>query len=171
MRTAILSSIAAMVVLAPPAVAQTEDSAQTRNYIDAAGQSDAFEILEAETALTQSSDPQVHDFAQQMIRDHGRLTDALGQATARAGLKSPPMGIGADQAPLLAALQSLRGAEFDRAYWQHQALGHRSALTTTQVYATNGDSSVIRQAAAASIPIIAAHLSMAEQMLARAGGH
>jgi putative membrane protein len=145
-------------------MAQTGGSAQTRDYVDAAGQSDAFEMLEADTALTQSSDPKVRAFAQQMLRDHGQLSQALGRATARAGVKPPPVSVGADQAPLLAALQSLHGAEFDRAYWKHQALAHRSALTTAQRYAAGGDSAPIREAASAALPIIAAHLTMAEQM-------
>lgn len=99
------------------AVGQKMGSASTRNYIEAAAQSDAFEMLEADTVLTQSADPQVRAFAQQMLRDHGQLGQALGQATASAGLEPPPMGaVGADQAPLLGALQSLRGPEFDRVY-------------------------------------------------------
>lgn len=170
MRTFIIASAAAIVLLASPAVAQTPGSAQTRNYVDAAGQSDAFEVLEAHTALTQSGDPQVRAFAQQMLRDHGQLSQALSQATARAGVMPPPMGVGADQAPLLAALQSLRGAEFDRTYWRHQALAHRSALTATRLYAAMGDNPAVRQAASAAVPIITAHLTMAEQMQARSEG-
>ena len=170
MRAAVISSVAALFVLASPASAQTVGSAQTRNYVNAAGQSDAFEMLEADTALTQSSDPQVRAFAQQMLRDHGQLSQALSQATTRAGVMPPPMGVGADQAPLLAALQSLRGPEFDRTYWRHQALAHRSALTTAQLYAANGDNPAIRQAASAAVPIIAAHLDRAEQMQARPDG-
>ena len=153
------------------AVAQKMGSVLTRNYVEAAAQSDAFESLEADTALTQSASPQVRAFAQQMLRDHAQLGQALRQATASAGLEPSPMGaVSADQAPLLGALQSLRGPEFDRVYWRHQALAHRSALTTTQHYAANGDTPAIRQAAAAAVPIIAGHLAMAEQMQAELGG-
>ena len=168
--TTYLSALAA--VLASTSVtAQKMGSASTRNYIEAAAQSDAFEMLEADTALTQSADPQVRAFAQQMLRDHGQLSQTLSQVTASAGLEPPPMGaVGADQAPLLGALQSLKGIEFDRAYWQHQALAHRSALTTTQSYAANGDTPAIKRAAAAAVPIIARHLAMAEQMRAKLPG-
>ncbi|WP_375383611.1 DUF4142 domain-containing protein [uncultured Sphingomonas sp.] len=153
------------------AVGQKVGSALTRNYVEAAAQSDAFEMLEADTALTQSADPQVRAFAQQMLRDHGQIGQALRQATASAGVEPPPMGtVGADLAPLLGALQSLRGPEFDRVYWRHQALAHRSALTTTQHYAANGDTPAVRQAATAAVPIIAGHLAMAEQMQAKLGG-
>jgi putative membrane protein len=169
MRTVITSGMAALALLASPAAAQSMGSAATRNYVDAAGQSDAFETLEADTALAQSSDPQVRAFAQQMLRDHDRLGQTLRQATARAGIMPTPMGVGADQAPLLAALQSLRGADFDRAYWRHQALAHRSALTSTERYATAGDSAPIRQAASEALTVITQHLGMAERMQAASG--
>lgn len=170
MRKTICFVAVAAAFVSTAAGAQKMGSALTRNYVEAAAQSDAFEMLEADTALTQSADPQVRAFAQQMLRDHAQLGQALAQATASAGLEPPPMGtVGADQAPLLGALQSLRGPEFDRVYWRHQALAHRSALTTTQRYAANGDTPVIRQAATAAVPIIAGHLAMAEQMQAKLG--
>jgi predicted outer membrane protein len=60
-----------------PATAQPPGSRQTREFIQAAGESDTFETMEARTALAQSSDPQVIAFAQQMIRDHGETTQRL----------------------------------------------------------------------------------------------
>ena len=69
----------------------------------------------------------------------------------------------------LAALQGLRGREFDRAYWRHQALSHRSALVTEQGYAQSGDTPAVRQAAVAAVPLIQAHLAMAERMSAGGG--
>jgi putative membrane protein len=170
MRTFAILGATALAVFTSSASAQAPGSAQTRNYIAAAGQSDTFEMLEADTALTQSKDPQVRAFAEQMLRDHAQLSQALSQAAASAGVMPPPTIVGADQAPLLAGLQSLSGADFDRAYWQHQALAHRSALTVTQHYAANGDSAPVRRAASAAIPIITAHLSMAEQMQAQFQG-
>jgi putative membrane protein len=170
MRTTLFSAVTTIAVFAAyPATAQEAGSKQTRDYVQAAGQSDAFEMLEADTVLAQSRDPQVRAFAQQMLRDHAQLSQTLAKATAQSGLKPPPMSVGADQAPLLGALQNMRGLDFDRAYWRHQALAHRSALTTTQLYATNGDDPIVKQAAAAASPIIAGHLAMAEEMQAKAG--
>ena len=171
MRKMFWSGVAIAALVAAPALAQKMGSALTRNYVEAAAQSDAFEMLEAETALTQSTDPQVRAFAQQMLRDHGQLDQALQQSAAKAGIEPPPQAVvGADQAPLLAALQGMRGPDVDRTYWRHQALAHRSALTTTQRYAAGGDDPVIRQAAAAAVPVIAGHLAMAERMQAMPGG-
>lgn len=171
MRSAILAGATAIAVLASAAaLAQQTGSRQTREYVQSAGQSDAFEKLEAETALTQSHDPQVQAFAHKMLQDHSRLSNALQQATAKAGLMPAPMDVGADQAPLLAALQSVKEPDFDRVYWKQQVLAHRSALTTTRQYVTNGDSPAVRQVAASALPIITAHLAMAERMMPKSGG-
>ena len=161
-RAVMLGAVSAAAVAAAP---PPRGSRQPREYVQEAGHSDAFEMLEASTALTQSSDPQVRTYAQRMLADHHRTSDALRQATQAAGLGPPPMGVGADQAPLLASLQSMRGPEFDKTYWKHQALGHRSTLTVTQRYAASGDTPAVRQAAAAAVPIISAHLADAERMV------
>jgi putative membrane protein len=100
-----------------------------------------------------------------MIQDHGETTRKLAAATAQAGLKPPPMAVGAAQSPLLAALQSAQGAAFDPMYWEQQALAHRAALVTQQNYATTGDTPAIRAVAQAAIPVVQSHLAMAEQMM------
>jgi putative membrane protein len=156
--------------LALPAAAQEPGSRQTREFIQAAAQSDQFEIMEAHTALAQSTDPQVRIFAQQMIPAHQQASASLIQAATSAGLQPPKPGLGGDQSAFLAALQSKRGADFDKTYVHQQVLAHRAALTVEQGYAVSGDSPTIKQAAVATVPIITAHLQMAEQMLASMGG-
>ncbi len=171
MRKIILASTAAALISAAvPAAAQDTGSRQTREFVQAAAQSDQFEILEAQTVLTQSKDPRVLAFAQQMIRDHTATSQALRQATASAGLKSPPMAMGDDQAHMLGALQSLRGPDFDKAYVKQQAFAHRSALLVEQNYASSGDNPSLRQVASAATPAIGSHLAMAEQMRTAMGG-
>lgn len=158
-----LAALAAVAMTAP-VFAQDAGSRGTREYIQAAGESDTFEMMEAYSALAESKDPQVIAFAREMIRDHGETSRKLREAAARAGLAPPPMAVGAGQSPFLASLQSARGREFDKTYWEQQALAHRSALTVTQRYAASGDTAAIREAAAAAVPIIRRHLAMAEQM-------
>ncbi len=155
------------VALTSAAMAQQAGSRQTREFVAAASGSDAFEIMAAQAALAQSGDRQVRAFAQQMIRDHGETSRALQVAAARAGLEPPAMAVDAGHALLLAALQSVGGKDFDKIYWRHQVLVHRSALTVQQQYAAGGDAPAIRQAAAAAVPLIQSHLTMAEQMNAK----
>jgi putative membrane protein len=151
-----------------PALAQEPGSRQTREFIQAAAQTDQFEIMEATTALAQSKDEHVRTFAQEMIQTHRRTSDTLQQAVARAGLKPPEPGLGGDQSMFLASLQSQRGPDFDKVYLKQQALAHRAALAVEQGYASSGDDQAIRQAAASTVPIITHHLEMTEQLQAGA---
>jgi putative membrane protein len=170
MRALMLFLTAAFAITAVPASAQEAGSRQTREFVMAAAQSDTFEIMEAQTALAQSTDPQVRNFAQMMIDAHTKTSQALTEAASRAGLKPPAKAMSSDQAAMLSALQSLRGPEFDRMYARQQALAHRAALTTEQNYAASGDQSDVRSAATSAVPIITSHLQMAEQLQAQGGG-
>jgi putative membrane protein len=171
MRKVTLSLAAVLAVLGlAPAAAQEQGSRQAREFAEAAAQSDQFEILEGETAATQSTDPQVRAFAMRMIHDHQATSQALRDAAMRGGLAPPPMALSADQAQMLNALQSLHGRQFDQLYARQQALAHHGALVVEQGYASSGDNPALRQAAATAVPLISAHLTMAEQMSARLGG-
>lgn len=168
--TAVVAALALSAGLATAAAAQEAGSRQTRDFVQAAAESDGFEIMEAYSALAESRDPQVRAFAERMIHDHGQTSTALQQAATGVGLKPPMLAVGAAQAPLLAALQSARGHDFDQMYWRHQVLAHRSALVTEQRYAASGDVPAIRQVAASAVPVIEGHLTMAETMVAQQGG-
>lgn len=162
---------AVMLLAGTSAVAQVPGPRQTREFVQAAAQSDEFERMEATTALAQSKNPHIRAFAQQMLDAHRATTDRLLGAVAQSNLKPPAPGIGGDQSMFLAALQSARGADFDKLYVRQQVLAHRAALATQQGYAASGDDAAIRSVAAATVPIVAAHLQMAERMQAAMGGN
>ncbi len=169
MRT-VLIAIAVSGVMTGFLQAQEKGSQPTREFVAEAAQSDTFEKMEAYSALAESRDPQVIAFANQILRDHGTTSASLAAATAKAQLDPPPIELNTGQAAFLAALQSARGETFDRLYWRQQALGHRSALTVEQRYAATGDMPPLRDAARQAIPVIEAHLAMAERMTLGAGG-
>jgi putative membrane protein len=155
-----------------PAFAQDPSSRQTREFVQAAAQTDQFEILEGTTALAESKDPNVRAFAAQMIGVHRQSTADLLNAVASAGLKPPLPGLNGDQSQFLAALQSQRGRDFDKSYVRQQVLVHRAALAVAQAYASDSDgvNAFVRTAAAAAVLVIKSHLAMAEQMQATEDG-
>jgi putative membrane protein len=156
--------VVAMALVATGASAQPPGSRQTRDFVQAAAQSDKFEILEATTALAQSRNPQVRSFAQAMIEAHRQASADLRQAVTRAGLEQPNPGVSGDQSAFLAALQSARGGDFDTLYIRQQILAHHAALAVEQGYAGSGDDPAIRQVAVSAVPVISVHLQMADQI-------
>ena len=171
MRKAAVGLIAASLALAAAfASAQEAASRQTREFVQAAASSDQFEILAADTALTQSANPDVRAFAARMLQDHEQLAKAVRDAAMRSGMKPPEMAMSADQAQMLGALQSVSGKEFDTLYFKQQTLAHRSALAVEQMYAQSGDDPNLRQLASSAVPLIASHGEMAKQASTKLGG-
>lgn len=150
-----------------PAIAQQAGSRATRDFVQSVAQSDAFEILAAQSALAQSSDGTVRGFAQRMLSDHQAMDLQLADSAAKAGLPAPVKAIGADQAQLLNGLGGLTGAAFDQAYLQQQALAHRSALAEAQSYAASGDNAAIRAFAKSATQTVSTHAAMVAPMLHR----
>jgi putative membrane protein len=160
---------ASLALTAALAGAQEAGSRQTREFAQAAASSDQFEILAAETALTQSTNSEVRAFAAQMLQDHQQLIKAVIDTATRSGLKPPEMAMSADQAQLLGALQSVSGSEFDALYLKQQALAHRSALAVEQMYAKSGEDPNLRQLATSAVPLISSHAEMANQAATKLG--
>jgi putative membrane protein len=169
MKTRLWTTVALAMVIGGHAAAQTPIPPASADFAMSATQSDQYEILAAHVALTQSQNPHIRTFAQQMIDDHTRDADSVREAATAAGLTPPLPGMTSDQALLLAALQSLRGADFDRAYINQQILAHAQALAVEQSYASAGTDTHLRKVAETTVPVIQHHQQMAEQIRATVG--
>ncbi len=161
-RTAVLSLLFAGALVAsahaqPPPV--TAD-----DFVSAASGSNLYEVMAGHVALIESHDAKVRAYAGEMIRYHTAALDSLRQAATRSGLKPPDGGVGASQAMLLAALQSLQGPDFDQAYARQQVLAHSGALTTERGYAGAGSDRNLRAVAKADVPVIERHLQAARAL-------
>jgi len=135
-----------------------------KEFASDAVQASQYEIEAAEVALAQSQTPSVRAFAQEMIADHTRAQEAMRKAAIASDLPAPPLAMSSDQAHLLAALQSVRGAAFDRLYAQQQVLAHTQALDVERSYAQAGTDGNLRQAAQSDLPMIQHHLDLAGRL-------
>jgi putative membrane protein len=140
-----------------------------KDFAQDAAQSNQYEIEAAWVARTQSQTPSVRAFADQMIEDHTRAQASIRQAATESGLPPPPPAMSSDQASLLAALQSLRGADFDKLYARQQVLAHSQALAVERSYASEGTDGALRKAARSDVPMIQHHLDMAMKLAAALG--
>jgi putative membrane protein len=160
----------ALVIGARGALAQTPIPPSPKDFVMAASQSDQSEILAASVASVQGQDPRVRTFAQEMIKEHTRLTEDLRAAAVTSGLPPPEPRMSSDQASLLSSLQSLRGADFDKTYARQQELAHAQALAVEESFATAGLDPNLRRAAQSALPSIRDHLKKARQLGVDVGG-
>ena len=160
----LLLAALALALAGEPAQAEPPAPMPTRDFVQAAGASDHYEIQAARVAVVEGQDPRIRAFARQMMRDHAQTSQALEQAALASGRAPPPPGLSGDGQQFLAQLQSLRGADFDKAYARQQVLSHHAALVVEEGYAAGGSDPNVRRAAQAAVLIIRRHLEMAQQL-------
>ena len=112
-------------------------------------------------ALQMSSNPSVRNFANLLIADHTRMSQAMMAAAQSAGVVPPPPAMLPEQQAMLSQL-SAAGPNFDMAFRDAQITAHQGALGLMQNYAASGDVPALRAAAQQAIPTIQMHLSQAQ---------
>jgi predicted outer membrane protein len=118
--------------------------------------------LDAEASqlvLATSQDGRLRSFAQMMIDHHSGTTAALARAARAAGLTPPVPALDAEKRAMIQALRAAEGLDRDRLYRIQQVAAHRGALQLHGAYARSGDTTSLREAARAAIPIVARHLN------------
>jgi len=133
-------------------------------FVKAAGASDLFEIRSAKLALQKTKDNDIRDFANMMVTDHTKTTEAVKAAAKKAGLTPAPPELTAEQQSMLDQLQPLSGDDFDKAYLAQQMPAHQQALTMIQNYAQNGDTPALVDAAKTAVPIVQKHIDHLQEL-------
>jgi putative membrane protein len=142
-----------------PSVGSSETLIEAPQFVERAAVSDAFEIQSSELALERSERDDVRSFAEQMIAAHSASSEALGEAVAATGIE---MGIPTELDAIHAEkLETLRGADdFDAQYLGMQYEAHRAAIDMFTSYSENGESDVLKNFAAQTLPVLTMHLEM-----------
>lgn len=152
---------AASAPLAASHSSQAQLSPADQQFVQDAGTAGATEIAASKLALTNSSDAQVKSFAQQMIADHTRLARNLDIVAKRQGITAAPSA----DASVTGSLESLHGADFDKAYIAQVAVdGHRKAVAVFSTESKDGSNASLKNLAARALPIIKHHYAMAQQL-------
>src|SRR5918998_6576350 len=123
-----------------------------------------FEIAGGEAALEKATSDDVRELAAHLVADH---TAALEQARAlahrlRLDVPEQPAPL---QAWALRAVNQFSGAEFDLWFTDLQVEGHKQVIAETATEAARGCNRKVRALAAASLPVLEAHLEHAEAIL------
>jgi putative membrane protein len=118
----------------------------------------------ARIATSRSTDRDVKAFAERVSNDNAKITDALRAASPR-GVDVPKN----DPDPaVLASINNLRGAEFDKAYIEQVALaGEQKALSAFQAEIASGRDEQLKDVAKKALPTIQEHYAMAQDLAKR----
>jgi putative membrane protein len=136
----------------------------TQDFVTEAAQSDMFEIQSSKMALN-SADAPTKDFAQKMIDDHTKTTTELKASVGKG--EAPvtlPTAMSSSQQSMIAKLNDLHGADFDKQYHSDQVSAHKDAVSLFQRYGKGGADAGLKDWAATTAPALEHHLEMAQNL-------
>jgi putative membrane protein len=167
----------ALVLLATPTLAQSVGektgvnstlgiSPTTADFVKEAAVSDMFEIQSSQLAQERGNASD-KTFAQSMIKDHQKTSDALKAMVSSGDVKAElPTALDSAHQSKLDKLKSLKGAEFSSRYENDQLSGHKDAVSLFERYAKGGDNPKLKDWADKTLPDLRHHLEMAEALAA-----
>lgn len=166
--------MASLLVVATAANAQTAPAAAAADagrlhaadqaFIADATQAVATQRDAARIATSRSTDRDVKAFAERVSSDNAKISDALRAASPR-GVDVPKND---PDTAVLASINNLRGADFDKTYIEQVALaGEQKALSAFQAEIASGRDEQLKDAAKKALPTIQAHYAMAQDLARR----
>ena len=132
-------------------------------FLTEAGRGGLAEIQFAQLARENGRSPAVKRFAAQLAADHGKANRELAALAGRKQIASPER-IGAAQQAAFDDLALLHGAAFDRAYASAMVQDHQDDLALFRTEARDGTDPDVKAFAARQVPMLEAHLRMAEAL-------
>ena len=133
---------------------------QTANQID---------INHAKLALKKTSNPQVKEFANQMISDHTSLQKSVNDLAKKLGV-TPEDSPTSKQLKQQATdetkkLTSLRGNAFDKEYASHEVAYHQAVIEAAKTsLIPNAKNAELKSAVEGAAPLLQGHLEDAQQL-------
>ena len=130
MQKLIASLVAAVAMLGSQAIAQDVADMSDLEYAHIAYTADNIDIRYAHLALALSTNPEIHEFANTMIRDHTAVNAAalalLEKLGASAQDNAVSQTLNANAEEIINGFVQLRGAEFDKAYAENELAYHQA---------------------------------------------
>jgi putative membrane protein len=149
---------------APASAAAAAPSAQDVAYLQFAARANLSEIAQGQLAKKQAGDPALRAFGKDMVKDHRKQLAALEQTATALGVALPSRPT-KQQRQVARAFSRLDGGTFDCAYVPFQWGDHQLVITMTTTETTAGSDPTVKQAAAASLPVLQEHYEHATMLL------
>lgn len=150
-------------VATPSPQANREDLSADRKFIVEAIADNVLEIRLAQLAEKNSSDPQVKQYAQQVLSDHTIMQSQWLALASRNGMTLKP-GMGPRHKKKATRLENLDGREFDRAYMTTEVQNQQDYVEYFGKEGRASRSSQVRDLAANDLRSLELHLNRAKQV-------
>lgn len=133
---------------------------QTANRID---------ISDARLALRKSTNPQVKEFANQMISDHTNLEKSVSNLASKLGVTQAPSATSRQLKQQAAEedkkLSSLKGKSFDEEYASHEIAFHQAVINAAKsALIPDAKNAQLKSALEETAPMLQGHLEHAQHL-------
>lgn len=123
-------------------------------------------------AASRAASAEIRDFGKTMSRDHRAVNEQAGALVTRLGVTPVESDISrtlrADADVFRAELEAKEGAEFDRAYIEHEVAYHQAVIDAVDgTLLPNARNAELKQLIAEVRPALVAHLEHARQLAAK----
>jgi len=138
-------------------------SPEDKEFVSKAGMGGLYEVLAGNLALQKAQHADVKAFAQKMVTDHGMGNTELAQLATAKGL-ALPTELGGEHKSAYEHLQSLSGAEFDKAYMQHMVPDHEKTVADFDKASTTATDADVKGWAGKTLPTLQEHLRLSKEV-------
>lgn len=142
--------------------AMSSSGSEDIEFIFDAARGSMAEVELGKLAAERAKNDEVKKFAQKMVDDHSKAGDELKTIAERKGIKLP-QEMDAKSKALVARLQKLNGAAFDRAYMQAMVGDHLKDVNEFKKEANSGRDPQVKSFASTTLPTLEGHLQQARQ--------
>lgn len=130
-----------------------------RNFIEDAAKSGMAEVAISRIAAEKAMNPQVKEFAQMMVKDHGGANSDLSALAASKGVMLPTKEPKTDK-----WTRKKAGKDFDEDYMEKMIDDHDEAVEHFEREAKRGDDADVKAFAAKTLPTLQAHHARAKEI-------
>ena len=132
-----------------------------RKFLEEAAAGGLAEVEMGQLASERAESPEVKQFGQRMVQDHGKANDQLKQLAQSKGVDIPTQTDKSHQKKM-EKLQKLNGAQFDKQYMDDMVKDHKKDVKDFQKQAKSAKDADVKNFAAQTAPTLQEHLQMAE---------
>lgn len=137
-------------------IPQPDPDTTAKHFLTVASITDLQEVNAGQLATQMAKMPEVRQFGQMMVKDHGSTQQELLQVAKTSGIDLPSAAT-KDIRPDLMLKNA--GDKFDKLYVHAMVTGHRNAVETFQNYAVTGKDPRVKAFAQRTLPTLKQHLT------------
>lgn len=162
--TTLLRSFFFTALIAAVPAAWAADEIRAQDFVDQASAAGVAEIESARMALQKSQAPEVHNFAEQMIKDHTKANEDLKELAMNKQLEVASEADLMNKAKAM-ILEMREGESFDQAYANNQVKAHEQVIELFTRASQGSTDSDVQKFAEDRLPELKEHLEMAKKLV------